>query len=50
MPADGQDRTRFYCPKCASEVDDPLTCGDCSAIICQVCGTPLELPEDLGIG
>jgi len=40
----------FYCPKCASEVDDPLTCGDCSAVICRVCGTPLEMPEDLGIG
>jgi len=40
----------FYCPNCASEMDDPLTCGDCSAIICRVCGTPLELPEDLGVG
>lgn len=40
----------FYCPQCAREVSDPLTCGDCAAIICRVCGTPLELPEDLGIG
>ena len=40
----------LYCPNCAREVDDPLTCGDCSAVICRVCGTPLELPEDLGIG
>jgi len=31
-------------------VDDPLTCGDCSSVICRVCGTPLEVPEDLGIG
>jgi len=31
-------------------VVDPLTCGDCSAVICRVCGTPLEVPEDLGIG
>jgi hypothetical protein len=40
----------LYCANCAREVDDPLTCGDCSAVICRVCGTPLELPEDLGIG
>jgi hypothetical protein len=40
----------FYCPNCAREVTDPLTCGDCSAVICRTCGTPLELPEDLGIG
>ena len=40
----------LYCPNCAREVNDPLTCGDCSAVICRVCGTPLELPEDLGIG
>jgi len=32
----------LYCPKCAREVSDPLTCGDCSAIICRICGTPLE--------
>jgi hypothetical protein len=40
----------FYCPNCAREVDDPLTCGDCSAVICRICGRPLEMPEDLGIG
>ena len=40
----------LYCPRCGREVDDPLTCGDCSAVICRVCGTPLEMPEDLGIG
>ncbi len=40
----------LYCPTCAREVDDPLTCGDCSAVICRVCGTPLEMAEDLGIG
>jgi hypothetical protein len=40
----------LYCPNCAREVDDPLTCGDCSAVICRVCGTALEMPEDLGIG
>ncbi|MFB3814872.1 MAG: hypothetical protein ACE14L_12265 [Terriglobales bacterium] len=40
----------LYCPQCAREVDDPLTCGDCSAVICRVCGTPLEAANDLGIG
>jgi len=40
----------LYCPNCAREVADPLTCGDCSAVICRVCGTPLEAAEDLGIG
>ena len=40
----------LYCPQCAREVSDPLTCGDCSAVICRVCGTPLESSADLGIG
>ena len=40
----------LYCPNCAREVSDPLTCGDCSAVICRVCGTPLESSSDLGIG
>jgi hypothetical protein len=40
----------LYCPNCAREVNDPLTCGDCSAVICRVCGTPLEMAEDLGMG
>jgi len=31
-------------------VRDPLTCGDCSALICRRCGTPLESPDELGIG
>jgi hypothetical protein len=45
-----QRTSLLYCPVCAREVDDPLTCGDCSAVICRVCGTPLELAEDLGMG
>ena len=50
-PTDGEQRPALlYCPNCAREVEDPLTCGDCSAVICRVCGTPLEMPEDLGIG
>jgi hypothetical protein len=40
----------FYCAKCAIEVTDPLICGDCSAVICRNCGTPLESPDELGIG
>ena len=40
----------LYCPNCAEEVTDPLTCGDCSAVICRRCGTPLESPDELGIG
>ena len=40
----------LYCPNCAREVKDPLTCGDCSAVICRVCGTRLESSADLGIG
>jgi hypothetical protein len=40
----------LYCPTCAAEVKDPLTCGDCSAVICRVCGTPLESSADLGMG
>ncbi|MBV9507505.1 MAG: hypothetical protein JO323_21125 [Acidobacteriia bacterium] len=42
--------TEFYCPVCARPVPDPLVCGDCTAVICRVCGTPLERIDDLGIG
>ena len=40
----------LYCPSCAREVRDPLTCGDCSAVICRACGTPLESADELGMG
>jgi hypothetical protein len=40
----------LYCPNCAEEVNDPLTCGDCASVICRRCGTPLESPDELGIG
>jgi hypothetical protein len=53
-PKHGQQKTArnalLYCPTCAREVDDPLTCGDCSAVICRVCGTPLESADDLAMG
>ena len=42
--------TPLYCPVCSREVDDPLTCGDCSAVICRICGTPLESADDLAYG
>lgn len=45
-----QSQEAFYCPNCAREITDPLTCGDCSAVICRVCGTPLESSSDLGMG
>jgi hypothetical protein len=58
MPAETSDpekgkapaKSILYCPSCAAEVTDPLVCGDCSAVICRVCGTPLESPDELGIG
>jgi uncharacterized Zn finger protein (UPF0148 family) len=40
----------LYCPVCAVEVSDPLTCGDCSSVICRRCGTPLESSDELGMG
>jgi len=51
MPPEPQPAPELlYCPKCAKEVPDPLACGDCGAIICRQCGTPLESPDELGIG
>jgi len=47
---DAQSNDALYCPNCARQVTDPLTCGDCSAVICRVCGTPLESAADLGMG
>jgi len=40
----------FYCAKCAVAVSDPLTCGDCGALICRRCGTPVEAADELGMG
>jgi hypothetical protein len=40
----------LYCPACQQEMNDPLVCGDCGAIICRRCGTPLEGIDELGIG
>jgi len=49
-PTNGERHPLLYCPMCAREVDDPLTCGDCGSVVCRACGTPLEMAEDLGIG
>lgn len=40
----------LFCPTCDREVTDPLVCGDCAAVICRRCGTPLEKVDELGIG
>jgi len=40
----------LWCPVCARAVSDPLVCGDCSAVICRVCGTPLESADELAFG
>jgi len=37
----------FYCPSCERAVKDPLSCGECTATICRVCGTPLEISEEI---
>jgi hypothetical protein len=44
------ENTPLYCPKCNREVSDPLVCGDCAALICRICGTPLEEADELGVG
>ncbi len=49
-PAAEKPAVPFYCPVCAVEAGDPLTSGDCSAVICRRCGTPLESSDELGMG
>jgi len=39
--------TASYCSHCERHITDPLTCGSCSARICRVCGTPLEVEWDV---
>jgi hypothetical protein len=48
--AEGEAPQPLYCPRCEREVDEPLVCGDCAAVICRSCGTPLEKVDELGIG
>ena len=47
---EGQESQPLYCPLCREEVPEPLVCGDCGAVICRKCGTPLEKVDELGIG
>jgi hypothetical protein len=49
-PAKSQESASLWCPNCARVVDDPLVCGDCSAVICRICGTPLESSDELAFG
>jgi hypothetical protein len=50
MPEADEQEPSFYCPICVKPVDNPLVCGDCQAVICRECGTPLEKADELGIG
>lgn len=45
-----KSETNLWCPNCGRAVSDPLVCGDCSAVICRVCGTPLESADELAFG
>ncbi|MGB7591215.1 MAG: hypothetical protein WCD04_16430 [Terriglobia bacterium] len=47
---EGQESQPLYCPICGEDVPEPLVCGDCAAVICRKCGTPLEKVDELGIG
>jgi hypothetical protein len=49
-PTKPTDASGLWCPDCARVVDDPLVCGDCSAVICRICGTPLESADELAFG
>lgn len=53
VPEENKKKTagaNLWCPNCARAVNDPLVCGDCSAVICRVCGTPLESADELAFG
>ena len=45
-----EEKLVYYCPQCQKAVPDPLVCGDCTAVICRLCGTPLALSDELGVG
>jgi hypothetical protein len=49
-PKPAAEASLLYCPTCARKVEDPLVCGDCSAVICRACGTPLESADELAMG
>jgi len=41
---------QLWCASCHRVVDDPLVCRDCSAVICRLCGSPLESADELAFG
>ncbi len=45
-----QKDLEFYCPNCRELAEAPLVCGDCMALICRQCGTPLDRADELGMG
>ena len=47
---EAQESQLLYCPLCGEHVQEPLVCGDCGAVICRKCGTPLEKVDELGMG
>jgi hypothetical protein len=49
-PSPVEKRDALWCPTCGRAVEDPLVCGDCATVICRVCGTPLESPDELAFG
>jgi hypothetical protein len=49
-PLPAHDPAQLWCATCARVVPDPLVCGDCSAVICRVCGSPLESSDELAFG
>ena len=48
--SEGKKSEPLYCPICGEDVPEPLVCGDCGAVICRKCGTPLEKVDELGMG
>jgi hypothetical protein len=49
-PAPVPSTKDLWCPTCARPVQDPLVCGDCSSVLCRICGTPLESADELAFG
>ncbi len=45
-----QPAPTLYCPRCEKAVEAALVCGDCGAVICRECGTPLEAADELTMG
>jgi hypothetical protein len=51
QPSPGSPESgHLWCAFCHRVVDDPLVCRDCSAVICRLCGSPLESADELAFG